>query len=152
MKPKRRKVKSSASANAKSRREAIAGNQKRHKKRYKKNYTLNYIFFGLIFFGITITLSLTVLFNIENIEVRGNENIEQSEIIELSGIQKGDNMFRLSSKKIEKRVIGKNIRIEDIKLKRKLPNTVILDVTLSETKAITRFAARNIISQTATEF
>lgn len=140
MKPKRRAPQRTAQPTDSKREKAIRQNQKRHRKRYKKNYTLNYIFFGLIFFGTVITLSLTVLFNIEKIEVQGNGNIEPSEIVELSGIQKGDNMFRLSSKKIEKKVIGKNIRIESIKLRRKLPNTVILDVSLSETKAIIRFA------------
>lgn len=112
MKPKRRAPQRTAQPTDSKREKAIRQNQKRHRKRYKKNYTLNYIFFGLIFFGTVITLSLTVLFNIEKIEVQGNGNIEPSEIVELSGIQKGDNMFRLSSKKLRKR---SSARISELK-------------------------------------
>ena len=42
---------------------------------------------------IGVVLSMTVLFKTEHIEVKGNKYYEDSMIIDLSGVQKGDNIF-----------------------------------------------------------
>lgn len=73
----------------------------RRRKRKKRSYTLYYLL--LLFFVLIsgITLSVTVFFNIETIEVTGNKLHSSEEIIQQSGIEKGNNLFRINPEKAE---------------------------------------------------
>ena len=76
--------------------ERIQEIQQRRKKKRKRNYTLYYI---LLFFFLTvagIVLSLTVFFNIRNIEVTGSAIYGVEDVEPLLGVQKGDNLLRIS--------------------------------------------------------
>ncbi|MHC1720981.1 MAG: cell division protein FtsQ/DivIB [Clostridiaceae bacterium] len=70
-------------------------------------------------------------FNIVNIEVENNKNLSSSKIIEMSRIQKGNNLFYAAILGSEKE-ISKNSYITSVKVKRKLPGTIILSVAERE--------------------
>ena len=69
---------------------------KEERKKHRGNYLLFYIAFGLIFVILAVSLSLTVFFNINEIEVEGCVRYTSDDVAAASGITLGDNMFLTS--------------------------------------------------------
>lgn len=102
------------------------------KKRRKRKLHRNLFVFFLLTISILITLCLKLsYFNINNIEVNGNKMILSEDIIKASGICTGNNIFYISTRNAQKR-IKSNSYIENVKIKRVMPNKLI--ITVSEKK------------------
>ncbi len=79
--------------------------------------------------GLIVTLSMTVLFNIESIEVTGDAKMYKAEeIAQATGISAGDNLIRIDIAKAEQKALDKLINVEEISIKRRFPNTLLIDV------------------------
>lgn len=81
----------------------------------------------VLLIGGGIYFLLSPFFNIKSITTSGNDKITSEELISLSGIQLEENTFKVSSKKVEQ-AIKANAYIESVHLKRKLPDSVELQV------------------------
>ena len=93
----------------------------------------------LILISITLFL-LSPIFKITKIEVKGNDKISVDEIISLSGIEKESNLFRTTKSSITKN-IRQNAYIEDVKVSRKMPGTVEINVTERCTEYLIEFGS-----------
>ena len=83
----------------------------------------------ILLLTICITLGLTVpAFNISQVKVSGLENITEEEILTSANVDIGKNIFKLNTKDIKNKIV-KNSYIDDVKIKRKLPNTIAIDIT-----------------------
>ena len=83
-----------------------------------------------------ITISYTFLFNINEIRVAGQSDMYSAEeIVEASGINKGDNLLRLDCEKSEQRILDKLLYVETAVVDRDFPSS--LDITV--TKCIPAF-------------
>ena len=94
----------------------------------------------IIIIGGVIYALLSPMFNIKTINVVGNSKISSDEIISLSKIELEKNMFQHSKKEIIKN-IKENAYIEDVQVKRKIPDTI--EVTITERKATFKFQIAN---------
>lgn len=101
--------------------------KKRRKKRKIVFYTLLFIF------SITVVtiLSLTVFFNISNIEVTGNSYYNDSKLISVSGLEKGDNLFRINKFKLIDKIKAELPYLNNVKIDRHLP--VGIEIIVEET-------------------
>lgn len=107
---------------------AKAASSKRKSKKKKRRMGLIYtLLFGLILISGT-TLTFTVFFIIEDIKIEGDSGYTSDQILEASGISVSQNMFRISIKKSEEYLERALPYIEEAKIKRKLPSTVIITV------------------------
>ena len=98
------------------------------KKKNKKTSVISKIFLLFVMvIGILIFAFASPIFNIEEIEIIGNEKIESLTIESLSGVIKGKNIFQVSKKQIINGV-KENQYINSVKVKRKLPGTLEIDV------------------------
>lgn len=77
--------------------------------------------------SIAAIVLLTPGFNIKKINVTGNSVIKESEIIQRSGIEKGVNIFDVSLKKAKDNILSIGY-IESVKIKRKFPSTIEINV------------------------
>lgn len=77
---------------------------------------------------IFMLLMLSPWLNIQNIEVNGLETIEKPDIIRQMKLDKTTNILSFNSL-IAKRRLKSNYYIQDVKVTKKLPNTVIINVT-----------------------
>lgn len=102
--------------------------KKRRKKR-KKNYILYYITLFVFILVAGIILSLTVFFNIDSIEVEGTSKYSVEEIITRSGLQTGDNLFRISTGAASEKIITGLEYIDKVEIKKSFPNKLIIVVT-----------------------
>lgn len=108
-------------------------NKKRKRKRKRASYyTLFYILFG--FFGIIVLaiLSLTILFPIKSINVKGNSIYTNKQIIEAGGIEIGSNIISTDFKKVNDLITKRLPYIDKVEVKRNFDLTVTLNVTAAK--------------------
>ena len=103
------------------------------KKKSRKSFTKILKGIGIIILiaGAIVFLCTTPLFNVTEIDVFGNENVSKEEIISLSQIKLDENMFKNLKKEIKQNIKG-NAYIEDVDVKRVLPNK--MQITVQERK------------------
>ncbi len=73
-------------------------------------------------------------FQIKFLTVNGNNNVEREEIIKLSSIYYGENIFRVNKRNSMKSIF-QNPYIKMIKIKRVIPNRIVIDVIEREIMA-----------------
>ena len=98
-------------------------------KKGKKNTVFrNIIILVLIFIAIMVFAFITPVFNITEIEIKGNSKVSTETIESLSGIHIGENLFRNSKKEIINNIKEESY-IKNVTVKRKLPGTIEISVS-----------------------
>ena len=97
----------------------------------KKNNSATGILVFLFAAAVFLLLYTTVFFNIENITVSGASNYTADEIIEASGIKAGDNLVRTSTDKCAAQIESRLVYIENAKVTRSFPSTLVITVEAS---------------------
>jgi len=97
------------------------------KKKSKKITILKWTSLILIILAGIIYFFLSPIFNINELIVTGNEKIPQEEILKLSQVQKGNNIFIKTKYSIMEN-IKQNTYVGEVKIRRKLPGTLYIDV------------------------
>ena len=77
----------------------------------------------IVIIGVSIYVALSPLFNIKEINVTGNSKLSKEEIISLSELKTDENTFKVSKKNIKNKVKS-NAYIENVKIRRKVPDKV----------------------------
>jgi cell division protein FtsQ len=113
----------------------IKGNApvKKKKKRRKKRYLLKLCIAALAIFGAYKLLS-SPIFDIQRITVENNDYYTSEQIIDLSGVGLGENIFRISTRDVRNKLLA-DPYIMSVKTKRKLPGELVLRVAEREESA-----------------
>lgn len=103
-------------------------NERRRKKRNRRiKRIIKWTSIIVIIAGGTTFAMVSPIFNIQEIQVTGNEKISADTVISLSGLSKGQNIFRfLSSNIIEQ--IKTEAYIQNAEISRNFPNKIIINV------------------------
>ncbi len=121
------------------REELVRSSVRKNRTRHRKNYMLYYILLLLVLAATGITLSLTVFFNIETIQVAGNGHIDAQSLISVSRVKKGDNLFRISTERAARAIVGQYVEIDRVSVSRKLPDTLAIQVELAKLMAVVKW-------------
>ena len=104
---------------------------KQERKRKKRNKRIKFILKLVILIGLivgSIVFALTSpIFNIKDIQVTNNNAISSETIISLSGLTKDQNIFKFKTSDVINK-IKENPYIEEVKVNRKFPSTVQIEV------------------------
>lgn len=115
-------------------RNLIKNKDKIIKNKKRKKIAIKILFFAFLILAVITTLMFKLsYFNVKYIDVQNNSNIPKYEIIKLSKLQEGCNIFNINKEKVKKNILV-NPYILNVNVKRKLPNKIILNV--SERKAV----------------
>lgn len=109
-------------------------NIKMKKKRKRKNpilFLIKWTSVLLLLIGTIIFILTTPMFNIKNINISGIEHLTEEQVISLSELNKNENLFKNSKSKITSN-IKQNPYVESVIIKRKLPDTI--DIQIKERK------------------
>lgn len=105
----------------------------RRRRRRRGRQTLNYLFFGLVGFIILCILCYFVFFKVYKITVSGDlGKYTEAEIIEASGIEKKDSLFKIDERRVYAQMVSMLPYIETVEVDKKFPTTVALKVTVSK--------------------
>lgn len=99
------------------------------KRRRRGNNILMYLLILFFMLSTAAVLIFTVFFKIKAVEVEGGERYRKDKLIATSGILLEENMFRLDDRAIEKRMVDGYSYIESVRIRRELPETVVLEIS-----------------------
>ncbi len=110
---------------------------KRHRRRKRavRGPGVVFVLLACILAAAAIIAAMTVFFKIETIIVKGDTDYTAEEIIEASGLKKGQNMYFFNKFTAIKQIFDKCVNLEEISIRRSLPSTVIITVTPSQPAA-----------------
>ncbi|MBO4293615.1 MAG: FtsQ-type POTRA domain-containing protein [Clostridia bacterium] len=103
-------------------------NKKVQKKKKRNKRIIKWTSIGVLVIGGFIFAVCSPIFNIKNITTVNNNILSQETIISLSGLKTEQNIFRFLKSDVEKN-IKENPYVESVKINRKLPDTVEIDIT-----------------------
>ncbi len=111
---------------------------RRKRKQQKNSGVRGFVFSSVSFIVICAALvfGMSVFFRVSNIQVTGANHYTQEEIIEASGIKNGDNLMFVNRAAIAQKLSSKLLYIGEVNIKRKLPNTVVIEVAESGSVAV----------------
>lgn len=103
---------------------------KARRQRIRRERALRTFYFLLVvvMLAVLVTLSLTVLFKIENISVVGDEIYSKEQIIQLSELKTGENIFRTNIAQAQARIEQALSYVESAIVRRKLPSTIEIEI------------------------
>lgn len=93
-----------------------------------RKYTLYGIFAFVVITTIITSLCLTVLFNIKEIEVVGNNYYDDKLVIAAGNFRMGDNLFTSNIAESQEDIKDTFPYFKDVKITRKLPNKLIINI------------------------
>lgn len=132
------KVKSS---NSKSQKKPISKKSRMNKPIQSKSRIRVFKMLGIIILilGVSVLLLSSSLFDIKNIEISGNNKLSDKKIISLSSLELYTNIFKFRKNEIKEN-LKENAYIEEVKITRKYPNSVNIEIVEREPRYMLQFA------------
>lgn len=90
-----------------------------------------FIIIILLFFGVSKLIRQIDFFNLKKINITGNKNLKKEFILEGSKVHMGQNIFDINLLKVKNR-LKNNPYIKEIKVSRKLPDIINIDIVEKE--------------------
>ncbi len=119
--------------------------KKAKKRRRRGNYVIYYIMLSVVAFIIFAILSVTVLFNCEEIVVEGESKYSDQQIIEASGLKGDENLIRLSLSGVDKRILDELVSLDSAVVTKAFPNKIKITVTPAEPMVNFYYAGKNYV-------
>lgn len=123
-----------AKAEPRSRDELRRAQQLRAQKKRRRKKAILYAVLFLLLLCVGAVLAFTVFFHITAFEVKGNSRYTAQEIIEASGVAKGENLFLCKTELAAGRIAEKLPYVESVVIRRKLPDKLVLTVQEAQLK------------------
>lgn len=125
------------------RRQEFPKNKRRKKKRKKKHYLLKFTLFVASAAGLYLLLT-SHLFDIQKITVADNSYFTSEQVIAISKIQIGENMFETKMSDVKKRLL-KEPYIQNVTIRRHIPATVEIILKEREEYAAVAYGMESVI-------
>ena len=105
--------------------------QRRHtrSRRRRGRFSGLYKALSVLLAASAVVLACVVFFRVNSVEVSGNVRYTADEIIEASGIETGDNLVALSRSRVSAAICTKLPYVENVSVKKVLPDGVVLRVS-----------------------
>lgn len=88
---------------------------------------------------LLVFLMVSPMFNITKIYIEGNTILSNEKIISLSGVNLGENIFRISKTSIKSKLTS-NAYVENVRINRELPNILKIEITERTVKYMIEYA------------
>ena len=98
------------------------------KRRMRGSFNVLYKLLSMFLICGAIIAAITLFFRVKAIEISGQERYTEQEIREVCGIQIEDNLFLLNKYEVAGSMIEALPYVEEIRINRKLPSTIVIEV------------------------
>lgn len=123
--------------------------EKKRRRRKRGSYVVYYVAIGIILFGIFAVLSVTVLFNTEQIIIVGESDYTDEQIIAASGLKGDENLVRLNLSGTAEKILDKLVSLDSVKVTKTYPSAITITVERSVPMANFYYGGKNyVISHT----
>ena len=109
---------------------------RRHNRRRRRRGSLGPFLrvLSVLLTAVAIVAALTLFFKVDQVVVSGNDRYSEQEIIEVSGVEQGDNLILMDKYRIAEKLYTQLPYITEVRINRKLPDVLMVEVV--ETKAV----------------
>ena len=107
----------------------MARRRNSNRRRRRGSFGFLYKMLSVLVICVAIIAALTLFFRVDAIQVSGQQRYTDGQVQEASGIQIGDNLFLMNKYDAAGRIVEELPYIEDTRINRKLPSTLIIEVT-----------------------
>lgn len=114
-------------------------------RRRRRNLSLYYLMIISVCVIIFLILARTVLFRINEYDISGNSIYSDEQILEAGGLRYGRNLYGINLERTAEKIRKNLIYIEDVSLRRKLPDRFIVEVTEARAFACCEYESRYAI-------
>ena len=108
-----------------------ARRNRRRRRRNRGRFGVLYKLLSILLIFAAILVGCIIFFRVNTMVVTGNSRYTQEEILAAAGVEKGDNLFTLNKYQIADRILTQLPYVDDVAISRKLPDTLIFEVTES---------------------
>ena len=113
-----------------------ANSENKTKSKHEQGSIVGYCAIAFVFVSlIVLVLCLTVFFKVKLVEINGVTLYRDDQILGVGGILKDENLVRTDTSLIKKRLEENLVFIEEAKVEKKYPSTLIISVTEAEKAA-----------------
>ncbi len=116
--------------------------KKRHKKIFRR---INYILLSIVLCFIFVIICMALFLKIETIDVKGNERYTSEQIIEVSGISVGQNLYAINKKTAKGSIIAEYPYVSNVVIRRTLPSTLTFKISEDQPKYFTEICGEYFI-------
>lgn len=104
--------------------------RRRHSKRRRGRGSFGFLYklLSVLLICAAIITAMTLFFRVDEIVVTGQKRYTAEEIRAASGVEPGANMYLLNKYDVVRRILAELPYIEDIRVNRKLPDTLLIEV------------------------
>lgn len=104
--------------------------RRKHTKRRRGRGSFGFLYklLSVLVICAAIIAAMTLFFRVDNIVVTGQKRYTAEEIQAASGVELGSNMYLLNKFDVVRAITGELPYIEDIRINRKLPDTLLIEV------------------------
>lgn len=106
----------------------MARRRNSNRRRRRGSFGFLYKMLSVLAICVAIIAALTLFFRVETIRVSGQQRYTDEQVQEASGIQIGDNLFLLNKYDAAGKIVEALPYIEDTRINRKLPSTLVIEV------------------------
>ncbi len=132
-----------------SRDEVRSINKKKMSRRRKMKKHILTVLLAVAVMCVGVVLVFSLFFRINNITVSGDRVYSDKMVVEKSEIVSGKNLFRVNEKRVSEKLSKELPYIKEITIERKLPDTLIINVTATrESAAVTTAKGFVLIDET----
>lgn len=107
----------------------MARKNKHNRRRRKGRFAFLYKVLVLLAICGAIVAAMALFFKANQIEITGNSQYTGEEVLNASGIAKGDNLFLLNKYEAAERIRNGLPYVETVRISRRLPDTLCIEVT-----------------------
>lgn len=116
-----------------SRDEVRSINKRKIRRKRKAKRIAILVFMALAVVCAGIALILAVFFRINTVQVKGSATYTKKQIVSSGGVETGSNLFMVNDEKVNEKLTNSLPYIESVTIERKLPDTLIINVTETKT-------------------
>ena len=102
--------------------------RRRNNRRRGGHFGVLYKLLSVLVICAAIVAALTLFFRVDTVVITGQERYTEQEILDATGIQKGDNLYLLNKNTVVSGMVAALPYLEDIRINRKLPDTLLIEV------------------------
>ena len=107
----------------------MAARRNNRRRRRRGRFAFLYQLLSVCLILAAILAGCVVFFKVEEVAVSGQSKYTAEEIIQASGIERGDNLFLLNKVRVYRRILNSLPYVDQVSLRRGLPDTVVITVS-----------------------
>ncbi|MBQ9459262.1 MAG: FtsQ-type POTRA domain-containing protein [Oscillospiraceae bacterium] len=101
---------------------------RRNRRRRRGRYSFLLKLFGFAVAVAAILAAVTLFFRMDHIVVQGCERYSEQDIVGASGLKMGGNLYFLNKYDVKEAIFAKLPYVEEVRINRKLPDTLLIEV------------------------